>query len=215
MCLNLLQSFWVPNSNGEITGHCRHVFPVGVHCYTRNSTCVGSHNSGVSTGRDVKYSKITLSEASEGGEKDIKKWQCTPWRYLLNIYQWLISRIKTNSLLMFLPVFSFHPQRSLLLLQAPHVLKIRSGHRMFIYYWFRTNYIQITFDGKHCLPASRYTCSKSSGHSLKYPSSDPMTQKVSFTLMQFIARPVPGTKKNKLIYSYMVHLSANVTQSSC
>lgn len=99
---------------------------------------------------------------------------------------------------MFLPGFSFHPQRSLLLLQAPHVLKIRSGHRMFIYYWFRTNYIQITLDGKHCLPASRYTCSKSSGHSLKYPSSDPMTQKVSFTLMQFIASPVPGTTKRKV-----------------
>lgn len=87
MCLNLLQSFWVPNSNGEVTGHCRHVFPVGVHCYTRNSPCVGPHNSGVSTGRDVKYTKITLSEASEGGEKDINKWQCTPRRYLLNIYQ--------------------------------------------------------------------------------------------------------------------------------
>lgn len=64
MCLNLLQSFRVPNSNGEVTGYCSHVFPVGVHCYTRNSPCVGSHNSGVSTGRDVKYSKITLSEAS-------------------------------------------------------------------------------------------------------------------------------------------------------
>lgn len=49
------------------------MFPVGVHCYTRNSPCVGPHNSGVSTGRDVKYSKITLSEASEGGEKDINK----------------------------------------------------------------------------------------------------------------------------------------------
>lgn len=43
-----------------------------------------------------------------------------------------IYRIKTNSLLMFLPGFSFHLQRSLLLLQAPRVLKIKSGYKMFI-----------------------------------------------------------------------------------
>lgn len=43
-----------------------------------------------------------------------------------------IYTIKTNSLLMFLPGFSFHLRKSLLQLQVPRVLKIKSGHKMFI-----------------------------------------------------------------------------------
>lgn len=128
MCLYLLQSFWVPNSNGEVTGHCSHVFPVGIHCYTRNSPSMGPHNSGVSTGRDVKNTKIALSEASDRSEKDINLQCIKLWCFtMFNIYT-----IKTNSLLMFLPGFSFHLRKSLLQLQAPRVLKIILGHKMFI-----------------------------------------------------------------------------------
>lgn len=49
---------------------------------------MGPHNSGVSTGRDVKNTKIALSEASDGSEKDINV-QCIKltfhnFRYLYN-----------------------------------------------------------------------------------------------------------------------------------
>lgn len=38
------------------------MFFVGVYCYIRNFFCVGFYNSGVFTGRDVKYFKIILLE---------------------------------------------------------------------------------------------------------------------------------------------------------
>lgn len=49
------------------------MFFVGVYCYIRNFFCVGFYNSGVFTGRDVKYFKIILLEVLEGGGKDINK----------------------------------------------------------------------------------------------------------------------------------------------
>lgn len=45
------------------------MFFVGVYCYIRNFFCVGFYNSGVFTGRDVKYFKIILLEVLEGVRK--------------------------------------------------------------------------------------------------------------------------------------------------
>lgn len=48
---------------------------------------MGPHNSGVSTGRDVKNTKIALSEASDGSEKDINVQCIKLWRFtMFDIY---------------------------------------------------------------------------------------------------------------------------------
>ena len=45
--------------------------------------------------------------------------------------------------------------------------------------------------------ASRYTWAKSRGHNLRKPSSEPVTQKVSFTAILLTAIPGPEERKEK------------------